>query len=198
MHHSAIARPISYSGGTTVMQSNDAIMNSIHVHYSPSYKYSIGYKGENWRVDDITANSIQLNNLVKRWNMPAAQGNIYLKTNFGNAHKSSENEVFGAAGIMADFETRKYFISYENGYQESSGNMLSMFYQKARIGIAPYVADYGNLHSWLMLQVQHQPKYNGSEQIITTPLIRVFKGMYLAEFGVSSNKRFLFNIVARF
>jgi len=99
---------------------------------------------------------------------------------------------------MADFETRRYFVSYDNSYWKSDGNMISMFSQKARIGIAPYVADYGNLHSWIMLQVQHQPKYEGEEQIITTPLVRVFKGAYLAEFGVSSNKRVLFNFIARF
>ena len=41
-----IARPISYSGGVTIMQKNNDIQNSLHIHYSPIYKYSLGYKGE--------------------------------------------------------------------------------------------------------------------------------------------------------
>ena len=36
------ARPISYSGGSTLMAFSDNIKNSIYYHYSPSYKYSIG------------------------------------------------------------------------------------------------------------------------------------------------------------
>jgi hypothetical protein len=195
--NNTFARPVSYSGGTTAMQMNSAIKNSIHAHYSPTYKYSVGYKGEYFRRDQIALNGVQLNNLVKRWNMPAAQGNIYLKSNIGNANKSGENELYGFLGMAGDFETRKYFISYENRYYKSEGDILSNFEQSARIGVAPYVANYGSLHTWLMLQVSHQPEFEGDE-VIATPLVRLFKGAHMAEFGVSSNKRILFNFIARF
>ena len=36
------ARPISYSGGSTLMGFSDNMMDSIYYHYSPTYKYSIG------------------------------------------------------------------------------------------------------------------------------------------------------------
>lgn len=191
------ARPISYSGGTTIMQNNDAIKNSVHVHYSPSYKYSVGYKGEYFRKDQIALNGLQLNNLLKRWNLPGLQGNLYLKTSVGNANKSGNNELYGFTGIAGDFETRKYFISYENRYYKSDGDIISQFQQSVRVGVAPYVANYGNLHTWLMLQLTHTPEFEGDE-VIATPLVRFFKGAHLAEFGVSSNKRILFNFIARF
>ena len=38
------ARPISYLGGWTVMQMNDFNSHSLHVHYTPSSKYSFGYR----------------------------------------------------------------------------------------------------------------------------------------------------------
>lgn len=193
----AFARPISYSGGTTIMQNSDAIKNSAHIHYSPSYKYSIGYKGEYFRRDEIALNGLQLNNLVKRWNLPEAQGNIYLKSNIGNANKSGQNELYGFIGLAGDFETRKYFLSYEGKYYKSNGDIISQFQQNARVGIAPYVANYGNLHTWLMLQITHAPTFTG-DKVIATPLVRFFKGAHLAEFGVSSNKRILFNFIARF
>ena len=43
------ARPISYAGGWTIMQMNDFNKHSMHVHFSPSINFSIGYKGEYWR-----------------------------------------------------------------------------------------------------------------------------------------------------
>ena len=66
-----------------------------------------------------------------------------------------------------------------------------------KVGVAPYVANYGNLHTWLVLQLTHTPEFEGDEAG-TTPLVRFFKGAHLAEFGVSSNKRILFNFIARF
>lgn len=194
----AMARPVSYSGGKTAMIANDAISNSLHLHYSPSYKYSVGYRSQNFRINEVVLNSGQLNYLVNRWNQKESQGNFYIRSNVGNAHGSKQDELFGSIGMMADFETRRWFFSYQNNYVRSKGDLISMYTQKARIGVAPYVANYGSLHSWIMLQVQHQPKYNGDEQVITTPMVRFFKGPYLAEFGVSSTKRVMFNFIARF
>lgn len=191
------ARPISYSGGKTVMQQNDEFKNSLHLHYSPNYKYSLGYKYEYHRSQKLNLHSAQLNNLVKRWNRPAAQGNIYLKSALGNAHKDSHNQLFAFTGLAADFETRKYFIAYTNKYYASRGNMLNYYEQKARIGIAPYVANYKNIHTWLMLQIS-EPGNITNKQIITTPIIRLFKGANLIELGFSSNKKLLFNFIARF
>ncbi len=123
------ARPISYSGGWTLMQKNNHSKNTIHLHYSPSYKYSVGYKGEYLRSEHISLNSLQLNNLIKRWNLPAAQGNLYLKSNIGNATKSKNNEIYSALGFAADFETRRYFISYQNNYYKSNGDIIDSFQQ---------------------------------------------------------------------
>ena len=40
------SRPISYAGGWTIMQMNDFNKHSIHLHFSPTIRYSLGYKGE--------------------------------------------------------------------------------------------------------------------------------------------------------
>ncbi len=193
----SLARPVSYSGGTTVMQRNEETKNSLHIHYSPSYKYSVGYRGEYIRKNKISLNGLQLNNLLKRWNKKNSQGNLYLKSNIGNAQKSGNNDIYGFVGFSADFETRRYFVSYENRYYKSDKNIINQFEQNARIGIAPYIANYGGVHSWLMLKVSHQPKLEGDE-IIVIPLIRLFKKSNLVELGVGSNKSVLFNLIVRF
>ena len=36
------ARPISYSGGYTLMMESNNMQDSAYYHYSPSYKYSVG------------------------------------------------------------------------------------------------------------------------------------------------------------
>ena len=68
--------------------------------------------------------------------------------------------------------------------------------QSARVGIAPYIGDYGDLHTWLMLQVDHVPE--SDEQITVTPLVRLFKDVHLLEAGMSNQGDVLFNYILRF
>ena len=68
--------------------------------------------------------------------------------------------------------------------------------QKARLGVAPYVGDYGDLHTWLMLQVDHHPKQ--SDNITFTPMVRLFKSETLVEAGLSDDGDVLFNWILRF
>ena len=113
---SLAARPVSYPGGWTVMSMNDGDRYSGHIHYSPSAFYSVGYKGEYWREFDFQIHALQLNNLLKRWNKRHSQANLYLKTGAGITSSDLTGDVdpVAFATIAADWETRRYFLSYEN------------------------------------------------------------------------------------
>ena len=171
------ARPVSYPGGWTLMLMNDGAKNSAHVHYSPTAKTSVGYKLEYWRGEEMTLNAVQVNNLLKRWNTPDSQANLYLKSGFGVAYSDAGDfdattSAAGFVGISADWEDRRYFVSYENRYT-GAGKIADFFQQSARVGWAPYEGDYGDLHTWLMLRVEHMPE--ADDRFTVTPLIRVFK-----------------------
>ncbi len=194
------ARPVSYPGGWTAMLMNNGDMHSLHLHYSPTASYSVGLRSEYRRDADYWFNGIQLNNLLKRWNMPDAQANIYLKSGLGLAYSDAgdledEKSAAGFAGIAADWENRRFFTSYENRYMEA-GSIDDGFQQSARVGIAPYIGDYGDLHTWLMLEVEHEPE--DADAFTLTPLVRFFKGVHLMEAGISDQGDVLFNYVIRY
>lgn len=194
------ARPVSYPGGWTVMSMNDGAKNSLHFHYSPTAKYSVGYKFSYWRDDQIQTNALQINNLLKRWNNIDSQANFYLKSGIGTAHDMSgdrddHHEWHGFTGIALDWEDRRYFVSYENSYHDL-GSFDDFFSQSARVGMAPYIGEYGDLHTWLMLQVDHEPEE--PDHFTVTPLVRFFKGVHLLEVGVSENKEVMVNYIYRF
>lgn len=201
MGYPVAARPVSYPGGWTSMAMNDGDKNALHLHYSPTAKTSIGYKFEHWRDDDFNIHAMQMNNLVKRWNNRDSQANIYLKSGVGVATGDrpdgggdlTEPVVF--SGLSADWENRRYFVSYENRYTEA-GDIADFYMQSARVGIAPYIGEYGDLHTWLMMQVDHNPESN--DPVTVTPLVRMFKGVNLVEAGISNKGDMLFNWVARF
>ncbi len=195
-----LARPVSYPGGWTLMTMNNAVKNSVHLHYSPTAKTSIGYKFEYWPDKELNLHAFQINKLLKRWNRTESQANFYLKSGLGVAYSDlgvfdNESGASAFTGIAVDWEDRRRFISYENRFTDIDG-IDDFFQQSARIGWAPYQGDYGDLHTWLMLQIEHMP--DASDETTITPLVRLFKDVHLLEFGVSNHRKVLFNYIFRY
>ena len=198
---SAFARPVSYPDGWTVMQKNNPDVNSLHVHYSPTAKYSVGYKAEYWREEEWQGHYVKLNYLGKRWNMPKSQANFYVKSGLGVAYSDfdqfdSQTEPAAFTGIALDWEDRRYFTAYENRVTYA-GDIAEEFRQSAKVGIAPYIGDYGDLHTWLMFHVEHTPKEEGDE-ITYMPMVRFFKDVYLVELGITDDGEGMANFIVRF
>lgn len=194
------ARPVSYPTGWTGMMQNNGDRNSLHIHYSPTAKTSIGYRYEHWRDKDYDLHVVQMNNLLKRWNEPDSQANLYLKSGVGVVDGKSgdidgENDVAGFTGIAADWEDRRFFVSYENRYTHA-GDFDDFYQQSARLGVAPYIGDYGDLHTWLMVEVEHNPE--AKDNVTVTPLVRLFKDTHLIEAGMSNHGDVLFNYIYRY
>lgn len=191
----AQARPVSYPEGWTLMIMNDKEENSSHIHYSPTAKYSIGWRHEYLREQKANVDSIQLNNLLKRWNLPGEQANIYLKSGAGVALESGNVNPVAFTGLATDWETRRYFASYENKFfwADKTDKFIK---HKARVGIAPYVADFGSVHTWLMLQADYDAGAN--DKFSVTPLVRLFKGNTMVEAGYNFDNGIQANFIQRF
>lgn len=177
----ADARPVSYPGGWTIMQQNNGDFSSVHVHYSPTFQDSVGlYAESNW-AEDFSFAGVQYNRLLKRWNGDNSQANLYFKAAAGGAQGYDADDVDGAGfvGIAADWETRRWFASYEGRAWRIGEKDLAK--QAVRAGVAPYVGDYGDLHTWLMVEVENNP--TAEESVTTTPLVRFFKGVQMVELG---------------
>src|SRR5687767_6751012 len=97
----AAARPISYADSWLAMQMNDGESNMLHLNYSPTAEYSIGYTSEYWREDKWWFNGAQLNWLVKRWNETDAQANLYVMSALGGA--TSDEGEFDDESDLAGF-----------------------------------------------------------------------------------------------
>jgi hypothetical protein len=191
----ATARPVSYPEGWTVMLQNDIEANSSHIHYSPTAKYSIGWRHEYLRENSVHVDTLQMNNLLKRWNKPQEQANFYLKSGLGVARQKGDYTPAAFTGIALDWETRRYFTSYENRFfwTDESDKFVK---HKARVGIAPYIGNYGDLHTWLMLETEYNP--GAHDDFSVTPLVRFFKGNTLVEAGYNLDDGIQFNFIQRF
>lgn len=200
LYQPAQARPVSYTGGWTLIEETNRQNTSLWVHYTLTPKWSLGARTEWDRQQDFVFNGVQATYLAKRWFGEDYQANLYGIGGFGAATGIDDNQVgtraSGFVGAIADWETRRWFTQYQVRYLEA-GDVGDAFAQSARIGWAPYEGDTGDLHTWLMLEVDHRP--NNEEEISVTPMVRFFKGTALLELGWSvTDKQPLINFTYRF
>ncbi|MEL0307326.1 MAG: hypothetical protein VW975_10530 [Halieaceae bacterium] len=175
---------MSYTGGWTIIEESDRQASSALVHYTPAPSWSIGLRTEVNRDNDYAIYSVHPTFLAKRWFGKDYQGNLYFHGGIGVASGvygnplRDETAVYG--GIMADWETRSLFAGYRSRYLDA-GHFGDQFMHAARVGYAPYEGDSGDLHTWLMLEIDHRPEEE--VPITATPLVRLFKGPLLLEVG---------------
>jgi len=196
MAATAQAKPLSYVGGTMVMQENDETGHTLSLDYTFSPEHAIGFYAKQERGgNEFTTFGPQLNTLIKRWNLPDGQGNIFNMTGAGVSSLHGETHPSAWTGFLADYETRRIFFSYEPRLMYAD-TIETSFWERARVGVAPYIANYDDLHTWAMLQVDHHPMKDNT--FVVTPLVRFFYHTTLVEAGYSSNHHCMFNWVLQF
>jgi len=175
---------VSYTGGWTIIEKSDRQASSALVHYTPAPSWSIGLRTEVNRDNDYAIYSVHPTLLAKRWFGKDYQGNLYFHGGIGVASGVYGNPLRDKTavhgGIMADWETRSLFAGYRSRYLDA-GHFGDQFMHAARVGYAPYEGDSGDLHTWLMLEIDHRPAEE--VPITATPLVRLFKGPLLLEVG---------------
>ena len=192
----AFAKPLSYVGGTMVMIENDETGHALSLDYtfSPRAAAALYVKRET-QGHAFTMIGPQVNFLAKRWNMEDAQGNIFVMPGAGVAVMGSNARFAAWTTVLADYETRRVFTSYEARIMYARGIETSLW-QRARVGLAPYLANYDELNTWFMVQVDHHPEKTHATTV--TPLVRLFYKTILVEGGVSTRGTLMFNIVKQF
>lgn len=185
------AKPIAYARGTTLMAEYGAgTMNEAQVFYAPRHWWSAGagwleLASEDGRLERrITY--LRGNLLARRWNMPAAQANVFLWGGFGRA---TGNDFAGSApawnaGAQLDYETRRIYASLKADWHTS--DRFSHRIDTLQLGLAPYVHDYDRLATWFVVQARNYTGglYDGIELAL---LVRLFKGGTWLEAGVTQD-----------
>lgn len=188
---SAQARPVTFPGGSMSMTEVDGSAVMSQVDHTLSRRVALGVFALSEEGGDRRATGVIANLLVLRRNTADSQANVYLLGALGpsfvrRADDRGRDTVASAmAGVEADWETRRWFVGGSARLSAVGGDVQGGW--RTRVGVAPYVANAGALHTWLMLQVGRAPISGRRTEV--TPLVRLFKGPVLAEAGVSHRGR---------
>jgi hypothetical protein len=193
----AMAKPLSYVGGTMVMQENDETGHTLSIDYTfdPHFALGLYSKYEINQANEFWMAGPQLNWLLKRWNLPEGQGNVFAMSGAGEARQGSRSEPAAWLTLLGDYETRRVYFSYESRFMYARDIEKSVW-QRAYAGFAPYLADYEQLNTWLLLRLDHHPAKR--DHFVVTPVIRFFYKTIWLEAGYSSNNHVMVNWTVQF
>ena len=197
---SVYAHPTSFEGGFAIMSEMSKENQEVSAVYSPKYWLGFGVMlvRSPEKFDLVTS---QIGWLVKRWNLPEAQGNAYLLggVGYGTLKQSMEQKINGAMyrfGVQLDYETRRIytFTRYvEHRFFEDNKRINDQF--SAALGIAPYLGEFDELNSWVIFKFIADNRFSDRIYVL---MLRFFYKNFLWEIGQDFNGGPQFSFMVRF
>lgn len=171
------------------MYKSDNMQDSLYAHYSPTYKYSIGIEKVEDNLFDEDQAHFRFVYLLNRKNTKLSQRNLYFQSGI-----SLNNNNSSFYGVHGDWETRRLFSGF--GYKVMQNNITEDYSdQYLQVGVAPYLGDYGDLHTWIMIKTK---KNSLTKSRSTYPVLKFFKGNALVELGYNDKTEWDLHLVYRF
>ena len=164
------------------------MQDSVYYHYSPSYRFSVGIEAVSDKYTDQEYAYWRSTYLLNRKNTQHSQRNIYLQ-----AGSSTQGLDHHFVGVHGDWETRRWFSGF--GAKNVKTNTSDYSEKFLQLGVAPYLGEYGVLHTWLMLKSKKDSRLEGWS---TYPVLKFFKGNLLLEVGYDREIEWDSHIMYRF
>ena len=179
----ARAHPVSFKGGFGVMPEYTPDRRHLELNYSLTASSAVGVSGMELEEDDGDAVFVlpRFNYKLYRRNEIDSQTNVYLAGGVGAADYRDEENAAGFVGFQTDYETRRVYTLLSGDFVRSEDIDHTML--RYRLGVAPYLADFDELNTWLIAQFEYMPEEE--DEWVVTPLVRFFYQNYLVEAGAS-------------
>lgn len=193
------AHPVAFEDSKGVMGDHSPQLSHFQVNYSFKHWFALGVHHFDIPSDKANyfANFLSTNFLLKRWNGPNYQGNLYAVLGVGHSKITEESRGAVLSKLQFDIEDRDYYFlsSYS---QVTTENLVDLRSGVVRAGFAPYVAKFDDIHSWLILEWRTINRLNTGFVEDVTPLLRIFYKNLLFEIGHSFNGATRFKYIVHF
>ena len=191
------AGPMGFDGSWMAMGDLGTNWRDTWVNYALTSRDAVGGGYLYMRSDDKTKNrelaEATYTRLLKRWNMPSAQANVWF---VGGVGAMRGNDFDGAKfaytpGLQADYETTRIYFSGAARLYRASG--IKHDFLSVRTGFSFYEAEYDETQPWLILEARHMRGL--SDKVEITPMLRLVNKRFFIEGGVSNNRDVRFNFM---
>ena len=187
----AFSGPMGFKGSWMAMGDFSPSWQEVFTNYALTPRDAIGASTLYMRSDDDTRSRQLLDatytRLVKRWNFPDAQANIWFLGGLGNVtgNDFSGYRSMASPGVQVDFETTRVYTSATARLYRAEG--INHDYVSARLGFSFYEVDYDETQPWLIVEIR---RMNGlSDKTEVTPMLRLIHNRYFVELGVNNSSQ---------
>ncbi len=154
------------------------------LNYSPAVGHAFGVEvmrmsGKNEEATTLTG--LNYTGLIKRWNMPAAQANLWFMGGLAEAHGLYSGLAY-TPSVQFDYETTRLFFLAKTRLIRAP----HMNYDTAAIqaGFSFYEAGFDETQPWFVLEAKTMRNTEPALQI--TPALRFINKNYFVELGVTN------------
>lgn len=208
LSQAATAGPMGFSESFMTMGDFNNNWRESFINYAITPRDAFGVSATYMRADDKrksrTLEEVTYTRLLKRWNAPHAQANLWFQGGLGLVQGRAlqgedkllgENrdfdKVMATPGVQFDYETtRIYFQATHRLYRASD---INHDYTSLRAGFSFYESDYDKTQPWFVLEARNM---NGlSEKIEVTPMLRLINKSFFVEAGVNNSREPRFNFM---
>ena len=154
------------------------------LNYSPSVGHAIGFeqmrmsgKGE----QPTTISGINYTGLIKRWNLPAAQANVWFNGSVGEARGQFDGFAY-TPSLQVDMESTRLYLLAKARLIRAPG----MNYDTAAVqaGFSFYETGFNDTQPWFVIEAKTMRNNTPSLQV--TPALRLINKHYFLEFGITN------------
>jgi hypothetical protein len=185
---SALCGPMGFKESWMTMGDISPNWQEVLVNYALTARDAPGASALVMRSDDGTKmrqfTEATYTRLVRRWNMPEAQANIWFIGGIGNitGNDFSGSKTMASPGIQVDYETTRIYVSATSRLYRAQG--LNHDFASARAGFSFYEVDYNQAQPWFILEVRRMRGLTDKTEV--TPMLRLIHNRYFVELGVNN------------
>jgi len=188
----AHAHPVTFQDGSALFLKYQPKLSGTEFNYSYTPRSALGVTHVRFKRNAHETEHYLIpkwNTLYQRWNKPSSQANIYLSAGMGAFHQEDGDSGGALLGsLQADWESRRYYTQFNADLIQAEGdNDLHHF--RARVGVAPSLAAFDEIQTFLIAQVSYLPERAEAFQV--GPVLRAFYGRYLFEIGMTQDGEFV-------
>lgn len=183
----AQAAPMGFKDSWMTMGDFSKTYRELTANYALTPRDAIGLTSTYMQTDNKSQsqmnNELTYTRLLKRWNMPDAQANIWFiggvgetRGNFFNGAKATLSP-----GFQADYETTRLYASANARIYVADGitnNIVS-----ARTGFSFYEANYDETQPWIIVEARRMSMVSNAYEV--TPMLRLIHNRFFIEAGAN-------------
>ncbi|MEY3697951.1 MAG: hypothetical protein RL631_604 [Pseudomonadota bacterium] len=185
---SALCGPMGFKESWMSMGDVSPNWQEVLVNYAFTARDAVGASSILMRSDDGNKTrqftEATYTRLLRRWNMPESQANIWFIGGIGNTtgNDFSGSKTMVAPGIQVDYETTRIYVAASARLYRAQG--LNHDFASARAGFSFYEVDYDQTQPWFILEVRRMRGLTDKTEV--TPMLRLIHNRYFVELGVNN------------